>query len=245
MNMRTEQVRSSYKEEKKDSSFSHTLSSDRAWKHFIKMIQMKEIQEKVSALRQKYEIPKQGFDLPPTYNERAILPSLPQMNQKKLNAINLETKEIIRNFGFHCSVSPNPLETFVFYNKIIKPRTSSLSLDRCRIRNISIDQKNKSPYILSIEITSETSLREILSFVEKKYATTIEPIQKIYRSRIAFSKTRPRNPVLQERDNFIYELDGTPHKKIASLVREKFDQSLSYNYISKIISTEKKKRNTK
>ena len=110
-----------------------------------------------------------------------------------------------------------------------------------------------SLFPIALHISIYATKRDIIDFVEKHYADIIQPVQLSIPSEIAGNKglknIRSRNPIIQQRNDFIYKNRLEPYKSITKLVREKFKNVLpddktilDQGAIGKIISVENKRR---
>lgn len=100
-----------------------------------------------------------------------------------------------------------------------------------------------------INVSPYASKRDILDFIQKNY-DYIKEIQNKHKMKgVKIGKIRSRNPLIQKRNQFIYENRHRPLKEIRKLIVKQFkgilDNELLFmddGYIGKIISLEKKSR---
>lgn len=99
-------------------------------------------------------------------------------------------------------------------------------------------------YPIALYINPDVSQRQIQDFISKNWAF-IEAHRKDTKANI--SGFRKKKKTIQERNDFIYENQQLPRKEIMRLLYEKYGEKLDidYGYIGKIISLEKKRRETK
>lgn len=99
-------------------------------------------------------------------------------------------------------------------------------------------------YSVALYINPEASQRQIQDFISKNYSF-IKAHKKEVKSRITGHRRRSERK--QERNDFIYKNRNLPRKKIMQLANSKFSdlEKMDYGNVGKIISLEKKRRETK
>lgn len=99
-------------------------------------------------------------------------------------------------------------------------------------------------YPIALYINPEASQRQIQDFIAKNYAF-IEASKKDIKNKI--TGHRRKSTRKQERNDFIYKNRNLPRKKITQLVNHEFPdlEDIDYGNVGKIISLEKKRRESK
>lgn len=100
-------------------------------------------------------------------------------------------------------------------------------------------------YPVSLNISAHASKRDVKDFIDANWST-IEEFQAGYREseKKDFSRLK-RNPKVKKRNDLIYENHSLSWNEINNILRENGLETLDYNYINKIISDEKIKREKK
>lgn len=98
-------------------------------------------------------------------------------------------------------------------------------------------------YPIAIRISPHASRRDIRDFIEKLYPTQISKMLEAYQGDATnFNKNRSKNNKLQAIHQFVYENKNIPPKELLQQVKINFGRVFDYAEITKIISTEKKRR---
>lgn len=207
--------------------------------------------EGIENIRKKYGIPINGFKDGNSYDKWnnaleskkrlkifKLLGNDIQKLSKKVNIFNFEGIEMVESYLYFNSFDfiPNPC----FVNLCI---ISDIILEREEPLTKEIAEGDDKMFPIAIRVSPYASRRDIVDFVEGTYKLSIRPLQEKYaKKNVLIGKIKSKNPFIKERNEFIYKNKVLPRRKIKELVEEKFNVSLDYEYIGKIISDENKKR---
>ncbi len=226
----------------------------RVWNYFLYLAKTDDFIEVISKLRMKYRIPPQGYSLPGVHfgkpdEWRSITDPLAERKFDK------EIRKICSKFGLHFVPWEDNVLHYVFYNEIFQflneahSRVLCIHEDTWCLKDEPFPEDMREAddkfYPWSIRYSPYASERDIIDFVRRTYKREIKPAQEHYIEKNHLPNiARFRKRTAQERDDFIYQNRNLTQKKIRVLVKEKFNVSLDYPYIGKIISRERKRRVT-
>lgn len=215
-----------------------------------------EFKKLISYLREKYAIPKNGF----SSTQRIFPPESWIYGHTKLNfLLSKEIRAFCKKKGIHFLDSSMWIEEYLFYNDF-DPKNmtfgdgtnnllfvTDLKLEKEEPYGKDTQEDDNLLFPIAIRISPYASLRDIIDYVKKVYTFRIKPLQSQYRkNEIKIGELKKRKDSIKERDNFIYENRHLPKKSLLGLVTKKFGvkNMPDYAYIGKIISLEKKRRDT-
>lgn len=173
--------------------------------------------------------------------------------------ISQESYKICEKYHLHYLDWSDVIEDYIYFNRLEKtpPRlyyTNSYNL--CMLADLQeivedpfskkLTEADNDIFPIAIRISPYASERDILDYV-RKMAPAIKEWQKPYiKPGVKIGKIRKKNPLIEERNNFVYENRSLSYKKIVSLVMKKFPEdiceSIDEGAIGKIISLERNKR---
>jgi len=217
-------------------------------------------------LRKKYDIPvKLFFD--DGERELYIEEVKRSWNKKKNKEYLKEVDEILFSFLLLDPAWIYVVEKLIFCNYIDMDTFLLKYNDLCSLRDeffwklIELDKRKRNHKLkkvanltleevrfpIAIKISPFASERNIIDFIKKNF-------HNIRRFQNRYGKKLPINSVInsvkgrkyssKERDDFIYnnKRNGLTQKEIKKLVKDKYHQDLEYEYIGKIVSRERKRR---
>lgn len=223
----------------------------------------KEFLDAVAEIRRMFGIPKNGFEeeledevsfvdkLPPYMDKREEETSferevdfLASRHNLSLPWIDAVTKYVL--YGQFFLEEIEPLVQWIDFSQALAEQAQYneeplLGEDKKEI-DINILENIAEGFPIGIFISPNATRNDIIDYVKKYYITQVEPAQIKYRDEGSkIGKVRGRSEKVRERDNFIYEHKDLSSKKITTLVRERFGDTLEYDYINKIITRKNKK----
>lgn len=229
----------------------NSSSGHKKYVNYIRaLVDTKEFQDFVVAIRAKYEIPAGGFK-----NEQQTIPPTEweHRHKGKHRELTDEIEKFAQKNHLH-RLDEDVLSIYVFYNEIEFPFSPN-AYNLCTISDVlmekeepfseEIQKDDDRLYPIAIRVSPYASLRDILDFIKKTYKYHISELQNKYKEKgVKIGKVKARRSEVRERNSFIYENRHLPRRKISQMIIEKFGsrQAIDYGYIGKIISLEKKKR---
>jgi hypothetical protein len=231
-------------------TYYETKGFKKLWNYFLAIVDSDAFKLFVSDMRYKYGIPRVGFnseEAGKVWNETDR-----QKNYILGKQLNKDIKKICKKFDLHWFDWGEVIDQYIKYNEIERMGydnaynlclISDLAEERREPFGKDIRDSDDSAYPIAIRISPYASLRDILDYIKRLYKLQIKPMQDSYKNKnIRLGKIKAKNPLIKKRNKFIFEKKSLPRRKIKELVKEKFDITLDYEYIGKIISEEKKKR---
>ncbi|MEW6617366.1 MAG: hypothetical protein AB1333_03020 [Patescibacteria group bacterium] len=249
---------------KKRTSANIKTQSYKKLKNYVEVILQSDfVNEKIKKLRKELEIPDSGFspvEKRDEYNpsSRFIMPGKWKYirNKKKWGVLSVEIKTLLDKYYLHYLEWYEVFLNYLFYDEFVEPVDFN-SYNLAVVRDLLRDKKDlgedyecfeeydNKAYPIAIKISPYMSKRDILDFIEKTYKTEVKPLQNGYKiTEVKIGKIKTKKKSIVQRDLFIYDSRQLPHKKIMSLVIERFPDELSVDegMIGKIISIQKKRR---
>ncbi|MDD5098124.1 MAG: hypothetical protein PHD31_00135 [Candidatus Pacebacteria bacterium] len=227
---------------------------------------------KVGILRKKFAIPANGLPLSKTKNDLLVkngfdpfyIPE--QIKNISLRDINRNIKERIKDFPIENQIIFCFLRLYIFYNKkfysVLSKKIPGEEANLCIVERVKFDieeltsglpsneivkifERNFKDYPVAIKLHPSISSKDLISYIKKnwQYIKFLLGDYEDINSRIG--KTRKRNPLIKERNSFIYQNRHLPHKEIYRIAVKKFpdiSKSIDQGSIGKIISIERKRR---
>lgn len=160
---------------------------------------------------------------------------------------------ICKRYKLHYFEYCDVIEFYVYFNEIRFMsgigfmglfKISDLNTEKERMGS-KITKNDDMVYPIVIKISPYASQRDLIDFIKNKvvWKHRIIPLQNKFRDKnIKIGKIKKKNRLIRERNQFIFQNQDKTGKEIKCLVYEKFGEDLPYEYIPKIISREKKKR---
>lgn len=238
-------------------AFYQTQGFKKLWNYYIGVVESDRFQLEVKGLRNKYDLPENGIALPEPGNPWSIPhPEWKHHADRKLyKKLQDETKVLALKYGLLPKDWVDVIESYIFHDiSLICPEPNSRNL--CFVSDgetkkdslgHDITSEDVAIYPVNLHISPHASKRDILDYIEKIYATEIEPLQKKYqRPDVKIGKFKSRKKSNQKRDRFIEENSRLPRKELLKLVRKNFSkeltESLDQGSIGKVLSYRKKRR---
>lgn len=220
--------------------------------YFLEIVRTQEFQDAVRELRSCYDIPEIGFN-----TEERIYPPAAWKHRRagaKIQMIGQEIDKLSEEYGLTPMYWGNVIEGLVFYNDT--SLTADFGGDLCVLADLQEqanepfskkDQTtNNENFPIAIRISPFASQRDIIDFVKKNelFISNQQARYKRNMKDLKIGKVRRKDGHKQKRNDFIYEHKHLPRKEIAGLLGKKFGMNgvLDYAHISKIISSERQKR---
>ncbi len=184
-------------------------------------------------------------------------------NDGKVTAQNCnEINKIVEGLLMELDLPPHWFEDVLFYFLFNTIRNAgrniefqdvcaidySATVEPSRREKKDIHKKRENPFDLKryypivIRIGVNAGENEIVSFIKRVYTSEIKPLQMDFPEYGKIKNVRRKSPTVQMRNRFIYQNKDKTGKEIARLVKENYGVSLPYQYVHKIIYSEKLKR---
>lgn len=234
-------------------------------------IELDYFQNEIKTLREKFNIPKNGFNLSEELKKeitRNVMIEAPfhipvELENKKLELmkpINLAIREVSSKFPINDYAIISLFKIYLFYNiKLYECLDGLGEINLCRTEDVKeeleeysflapsdevvrIFKRKFNDYPVVIKLHPSISQRDLLAYI-KDYWHLIRYYLSQYKDKKSkLGKIKRKKSSIKERNKFIYENRNLPRKKIMQLVADKFKEILDYGHIGKIISLEKKRR---
>jgi hypothetical protein len=245
---------------KKQLEQNKSKSSSKVKNYLFELVRSKGFNDKVEKIRKKYYIPKKGYKFRIGIDDPIVPPKiwLDKLKSKN-NDMNDwygfygEVKQLSIDIGIH--PYEWDLDHYVFFNELHKPSqlSSSDEIHLCKISDVPERLSNRigkeifdldnTIYPIVIRISPYASKRDILNFIEKRYAEEIGPLREKYKKKeIKIGKYRRKSPIIQKRNDLIYKNRHKSTKEIKEELKSKLGDITGYAEIRKIISLENKRR---
>lgn len=231
-------------------AYHQTKGFKKMWNYYLAITDSDSFRLFISDVRYKCGIPQIGFkDYEEKKRWREHCSSRGFDCYKELQK---DLNKFCKKYKLHYVDWYEIIEEYIYYNKKGHPIHSN-SYNLCLISDLAEEKKepfskdfqesDNLAYPIAVRISPYASLRDILDYIKRLYKVEIKPLQDSYKSEgIKIGKIKTKNLNVQQRNSFIYENKDLPRKKIKELVQKKFNITLDYEYIGKIISEEKKRR---
>ena len=235
-----------------DPRFKRTEGYKRLANYFADVIKKDSFQKMVGRMRFKYAIPEKGFNLKENYGAVFCYPTNWKFidDREKNEEFDKDAQAICDKF--HLYDWGAVIDEYVFFNEIIGLEAYVGNYEMCILENEHYNQLKPEVKLnvdkmfpVVIRINPYASKRVIIDYIEQEYKHGIKPLQDKHKQIGArLGKSKKKNKLVEERNDFIYKHRHLPTKEIQSLVSAKFGFSgvIDQGYIGKIISLEKKKR---
>lgn len=234
----------------------NTAGFQKMWNYALAVSKTDHFQKTIADLKQKYEIPSEGFDDTPLYATdewRFVYPPRWKYysNKRTWREVQKALKELCGKYQLHYMDWHEVIGKYLFYNRFeVSKYKNSFSI--CRVADLIEEKKEQiskqfekdddMAYPIAIRVSPYASQRDIVDFVKKSHPQ-IEVYQKSYRDpKIKIGKVKSKKEKTKLRSEFIYQYRHLPRKQIMRLVNSTFNELLDYGHIGKIISLETKKR---
>lgn len=231
---------------KKYSKTLGTQGSDKVWNYFLDLIKTKEFQEATKSLREDIKNEEKHTILW-TYHEA----------ERTLTDFGLDSDVWIDVFIDYlrdgtlskpegidmCKVT----SVYELMDVLSKEDEADYSSGLAELERIQARMNIKRNFPTALLISPHASMRDIINYVEAHFELGIQNHQLPYIEKTkgpSLGKSKKKNPLIQERNNFIYEHRELPNREIMMLSNDKFGHNLTvdYGYVGKIISNEKRLR---
>ncbi len=236
--------------------------------YFEDVISSKEFQEQMENLREKFNVPKNGF--PSSVQEQSIddiEPFLPPKiwvhysNSKKLSTLWKGLDKIAVKYNLYETIFEFMLFEYYFFGRLDYSLSFGEVPDLCLVRDLVFEttvledprrvesissnikemyERSTAQYPIALCISPYASFNDILAFLKKNRLGIVAKQKKYAVSEKSIGNHR--NRITKEVYNFIYKNRHLPRREISELVEEKFGKNIDPMYARKIISNEKKKR---
>lgn len=231
-----------------------TQGFKKLWNYFLEIAKTDYFQNKISDLRKKYNIPKEGFRCAKTYKTH---PPQEWNNYYKPNEEKIlveiwdELRTMCKKYHLHVDDWVDAMEYYLFYNEL-RPVYDTKCHSICLLSDLMEDRGEPLSeefmdsddlfYPIAIRISPYATERDIVDYVKKMFPL-IQEFQKPYiKPDAKIGKIKKKNSKIQERNDFIYTNRNLSINETRRLVEEKFKETLDYEYIGKIRSEEVKRR---
>lgn len=220
-----------------------TQGREKLWNYFLDLVKTDKFQKQIKKFREDLKKEKSGL----IWDDIALM---------------------MTAYGFDGYAWDETMHEYIYENKLVKPE----GVDMCKIMSISEledeleENETESEYRphrhyarklnllhnfpIVMLINPKATLRDIEDFIRKNYNLTIKeslkPAFDFFEGQdLRAGKSKKKNKMVQERNNFIFENKTLNRKVLQKLVSEKFgwDNTIDVAYIGKIIRQETKKRN--
>jgi hypothetical protein len=230
----------------------NTQGRKKLWNYFIEITKTESFQNTIKHLREKYNIPPQGFShseygtLPPEKWELRFSP--------KSRELDKELKDICEKHNLHFLYWSEILQNIVFYDEVSSFSQLEAGPDLCFFTDLKIEyeepfskeiqEADNSAYPIAIRISPYATERDILDFVKGMYPLMSRFLENYKEKGSKIGKVKKKKTGVSERNDFIWENRNLPRRQIMELLTETYgvDRTIDFGYIGKIISLEKKKR---
>jgi len=227
--------------------------------YFTDLLKRDNFQGKIKSIKDKYKIPPEGLPWEGNKSDQMVDAFL------SMDGVEEEIDNLATSFGLYDYSWHSFLGTYLLFNRsnFKDYPYYALSFDLCHLEEYPNDEldefiekaskdeqdyeqerkvrKNKE-FPVAIRISPYASERDIIDFIKKNFSE-IEAHQSTHRSdKIKIGKVKKKKPHIQERNDFIFAHRNLPRKKIMTMVTDKFQETLDYGHIGKIISLEIKRR---
>ncbi len=245
--------------------FTEGASYQKMSTYILSLINDPLFQNKISSLREKYQLPPQGIAKSDiqyfnTFDRgRKTKTRLPPIEDERLwvSFVNEVLEFCEKDYGLYPNWSSHTVRDYILYNIIEMP--DAIHGLQCKLMDMSTffeqdidmsleDKFRRIKYISSqypvvLFISPYANEREIVDYIKRTYKPWVEPAQgKRRESHIKIGRVRKRNKDKQKRNAFIYQHRNKPIGELVRLVGVKFGKTYDYTYIQKIIALELKKR---
>lgn len=228
-----------------------TSGYSKMWNHFLDITENDHFIERVGKLREKFQIPMNGFPLRDDQSSFEL--------EEKVGGKGKQT-ELKREIAKICSEYHLPavdwyreILTIILYNRVFPLVVLDAVYGLCRVEHVSEiggarprERMLRAAYPVAILLSPYAGVRDIIDFIKKLYAAEIFTKQKQYiNPKIKIRLLRTRSPLKRMVAQFIYENRELPHSTIAKMVKDRFPEYgrvLIYSDVAKIIHTEKVRR---
>jgi len=229
-------------------SYIKSKGAQKMWNYFLDIMKKDYFIQTIKALRIKYDIPENGFDLEDGHYYR------PPHNFEYDKEVREEVIEkICKKYNLHLFDYSDVILDFVYYN-LTHPL---YELGACGLFRVSdvieekkdpfgelTEQSDDTSYPIAIRISPYASQRDLIDFIKNKgiWKNEIEFLQNKYKDKdIKIGKVKSKNQDIQKRNEFIYKNSDKSLKEIRKMLAQQ-KIFLDDGHIGKIISLEKQKR---
>jgi len=243
-------------------------SEQKLFNFISEFIKSQRFQDKIKEIRKNLEIPKNGYLLPKNHEVFlvdflliTVHKYLPEFKVDKIKPLNLAIKGLVSEIPIADSSINNFFTLYTLFNKeFYELFYGGLDITGlCKVEDIydfiaeyqfiappeeaiEIIKKHFEAYPIVIKLNPSISQNALISFIKKHWTKIQFHLSQYKNGQTKLGKLKKKNSKIAERDEFIYQNRDKNGKEIRGLVQEKFGVNLPYEYIPKIISREKNKR---
>lgn len=213
--------------------------------YFEEVVRTEKFKEEMSRIRNKYNIPSNGFDWDKIGGAVMQIPNewMPVYDDQK-DLFDKEITELCEKFHLFGQHWEAVIWEYAIWNEMLNLEFDPIDMCILEDENYKIHFRQEGlnkMYPVALRINPYASIREIISFLNAN-SFRIKHLQKESTdSNMRLGKSRTKR--FQKRNDLIYKNDNLPIKKIGGLVKKEFGEILDDGHIGKIKSIEKKKRN--
>lgn len=230
-----------------------TKGHKKMWRYFLEVIRSGAYQREIKKLRKKYGISKNFAQTTNSASEG----NLHMTDQDLDRAIRDDIEILCQKFSLHFVDWEDAVFNDLFGIKI-EEDADLVGNNICRFLDLKLDILNEyftedwqkrlseamkselKAFPLAITISPYASQRDVIDYVKKMFPTIKVWMEKYKDKDVKIDRVKTKR--VAERDEFIYQNRNKTGKEIKRLVYDIFGANLPYNYIPKIISREKKRR---
>lgn len=214
------------------------------WQYFIEVLDSEAYKKRINTLRRKHKITRKNA---PSLNIQYYShPDIYKEVEKICNDFSLYFVDwqdyilddlLYREIEKYADIAGNNLCRFIDIEDDLLNEYFTDDWEN-RLSDVMKDEVKNFP--VGILISPYASQNDIVDYVKKMFPLVRAWQERYKKPEVKIGKVKRKR--VKERDDFILQNSDKTGKEIARLVKEKFGASLPYEYIPKIISREKKKR---
>lgn len=219
-----------------------------------------DFQRTIKDLRQKFDIPSDGFSLPQELKEKINnsrlvdnVFAIPKEMQKRglpyLKEINIAMRKECSKFPFNDMNFLFFFNAYLFYNnKFFEPLKNAIGeVNICKTINIYdeirelqcfypsddslLGLKNKyKSYPVAIFLHPSISQRDLVGYIKDNWPFIQYNLNRYKKVSGEIGRAKKKNLIVKERNNFIYQNRHLPRKEIMRLITDKFDIGRMVDY---------------
>ncbi len=242
-----------FHKERNTKIFYDTRGFKELWRNIQDITRKESFKSQMQVLRKEFSIPVNGYrveDKTWTHPPKEWR-HYPNRFAKRIQ-IKQELDKICEEYQLLPRDWADMFENYLFYKKILfswEPNSHNLCFVSDATTNLdslgrSVNSVEKKIFPVTLHISPYASERNIIDYIKKVYTTEIKPLQQRYvRQGVLIGKTRKRNNITSQINDFIYENQDWSTKDLISYIHKKYRRTFDHGHIKKIISLENKKRN--
>jgi hypothetical protein len=243
--------------ERKTVAFYETKGFGKLWQYLRAIVESDEFQKRILGLRERYRIPKEGFETPAdrpwTHPIETWEFSGKHPEQRALmSEIRVITKNLCREYSLLPRDWAGVFEDYLFYNRLflnLEPSARNLCFVADATTNRDgvgheIDDDDRRAFPVVLHINPYASERDVIDYVKKVFKPEIESVQNAHKKAdVKIGKFRKRKESVRKRNALLYKNRHSSNKQAAKLAREQHpDAPIKASSVGKTIEREKKRR---